>query len=377
MIDAQGKNLANVSRLHEFMDRDGCSAVVARSGKNFTYLTGVAFPGSQGRHVDFSDSPREVYVVWPRHGEPVIIVGTVGVARLRRDSWISTIEEYGDYRQTAVECTVDVIKRLGLEKSKLGFEKTYLSAVRWEEFTQLLPNGEMFDCTEMMDAVRWIKTPEEIKLLRRAADLQDQAYIETFSQSSVGDTEREVHSRLIQACLARGAEIVHGCLNTSRNIPMYLGESDNTFQLGDIVKTDYVSYLQGYPGHQSRSFVVGKPSKEQVEAYRKYRDSHYTIIDACRPGIKASEVYQLADETLRSSGFGRAGSMVGHGVGPWFHQQEPLLVADCETQLEEGMVIAVEPFVGYWHLQDLILVTNNEPELLSETFDTRELFVIG
>ena len=77
-----GKVLANVSRLHEFMDRDGCSAVVARSGKNITYLSGVAFPGSQGRHVDFSDSPREVYVVWPRQGEPVIIVGTVGVARL-------------------------------------------------------------------------------------------------------------------------------------------------------------------------------------------------------------------------------------------------------------------------------------------------------
>ena len=135
MMDGQHKVLANVARLHEFMDRDGCSAVVARSGKNFTYLTGVAFPGSQGRHVDFSDSPREVYVVWPRQGEPVVIVGTVGVARLRRDSWVSTIEEYSDYRQSAAECTVEVIKRRGLEKSKLGFEKTYLSAVRWEEFT--------------------------------------------------------------------------------------------------------------------------------------------------------------------------------------------------------------------------------------------------
>lgn len=69
--------------------------------------------------------------------------------------------------------------------------------------------------------------------------------------------------------------------------------------------------------------------------------------------------------------------MVGHGVGPWFHQQEPLLVANCENQLEEGMVLAVEPFVGYWQLQDMILVTNNEPEVLSATFDTRELFVIG
>lgn len=147
---------------------------------------------------------------------------------------------------------MEIIQRLDLEKSKLVFEKTYLSAVRWEEFARLLPDGEIFDCTDMMAVVRWIKTPEEIGLLRRAASLQDQAYIETFSQTRVGGTERKVHSRLIQACLARGAEIVHGCLNTSRNIPIYLGESEKNFRLGDIIKTDYVSYLQGYPGHRSR-----------------------------------------------------------------------------------------------------------------------------
>ncbi len=369
--------MTNVARLHDFMDLDGCSAVVARSGKNLTYLTGVAFPGSQGRHVDFADSPREVYVVWPRQGEPVIVVGTVGVARIRRDSWVSTIEEYRDYGQTAAGRTAEVIRKLGLEKSRLGFEKTCLSAVRWEEFARLLPDAEKFDCTEMMDSVRWIKTPGEMELLRRAADLLDRTYIEVFSQAREGNTEREVHSRMIQGCMARGAEIVHGFLNTSRNKSTYLGESDNTFGSGDIVRTDYVSYLNGYPGHQSRCFVVGKPSKVQAETYRKYREAHYTIIDACRPGIRANELYSLANGTLRSYGLGGADTMVGHGVGPWFHQQDPLLVADCETQLKEGMILAVEPYAEHWHLQDLILVTKNEPELLSATFDTQELFVIG
>ena len=31
-------NIANVDRLHALMDRDGLSAVVARSGTNFTYV---------------------------------------------------------------------------------------------------------------------------------------------------------------------------------------------------------------------------------------------------------------------------------------------------------------------------------------------------
>ena len=55
--------LANVERLHRLMDEEGISAIVARSGKNFTYLAGFAFPGTLARHLGFPDSPREVLLV--------------------------------------------------------------------------------------------------------------------------------------------------------------------------------------------------------------------------------------------------------------------------------------------------------------------------
>ena len=55
--------LANVERLHWLMDEEGISAIVARSGKNFTYLAGFAFPGTLTRHLGFPDSPREVMLV--------------------------------------------------------------------------------------------------------------------------------------------------------------------------------------------------------------------------------------------------------------------------------------------------------------------------
>jgi Xaa-Pro aminopeptidase len=272
--------------------------------------------------------------------------------------------------------TTEVIERMGLTKSKIGFEKTYLSASRWEEFHRHLPDVEMFDCTELMDAVRWVKTPGEIDLLKEAADIQDEAYVEVFSNVGEGDTLREVHAQMVKGCMARGAEIVHGLLNTSRNNVRYLGEGDTVLERGDIVRTDYVSYLQGYPGHQSRVFVVGPPSEEQVEMYREYREVHLMTIDLCRPRIQANELFSFADQKLRDFGFVGAGNMVGHSVGPWFHQQQPLLVPDCKIQIEEGMVVAVEPFSGYWHLQDMVLVTRREPELLTGRFDTERLFVI-
>ena len=49
MSNAYGKIIANVEQLHRLMDEEGISAIVARSGKNFTYLAGFAYPGTLAR----------------------------------------------------------------------------------------------------------------------------------------------------------------------------------------------------------------------------------------------------------------------------------------------------------------------------------------
>ena len=35
------------------------------------------------------------------------------------------------------------------------------------------------------------------------------------------------------------------------------------------------------------------------------------------------------------------------------------------------------PYVNYWHLQDMFLVTKDGPRLLSLKFSTDEIFVVG
>jgi hypothetical protein len=41
------------------------------------------------------------------------------------------------------------------------------------------------------------------------------------------------------------------------------------------------------------------------------------------------------------------------------------------------MVLAMEPHVAYWHLQDMILLTGDGPRLLSKRFNTDEMLVVG
>ena len=369
--------IANIDRLNQYMDRAGCSALVLRSGKNFTYLAGFAFPGTLARHLDFPDSPREVMLIWPRRGEPVMVLNSFSAPLARRDSWLTEIEVYDDYAESPYSRMKDILIRMGLDRETVGFEKSYLSARRWEEIQGLLPGISMADCTELMDRVRWIKTEGEVDLLIKAADILDEAYLEVFPQVREGDTEREVHSRIVQSCISRGAEWVHGILNSSRNTVAYGGEGDMEFRKGDIIRNDYVSYYRGYPGHQSRTVVIGPPTGEQKRVYQDVRDIYRSTIDQCRAGVKGSAVYEFAANKFREHGYEGKIALAGHSVGAWWHQQEPYLVGSCPHELEEGMVLALEPHIGYWHLQDMVLVTKDCPRFLSARFNTDEMLVAG
>ena len=369
--------IANVERLHSLMDQADCAAVVVRSGKNVTYLSGFAYPGTLARHLDFPDSPREVLLVWPRQGEPALITNHYAAPLAQRDSWLTRIEVYEDYAESPYTVLAELLREWGLQRDVIGLEKTYLSAARWEETRGLLPEATLMDCSELMAQARWIKTPGEIRLLKAAADLLDEAYLEVFPTVRAGETERDVHSRLVQSCIRRGAQWAHGILNSHRNTVAYGGEGDTVFAAGDIIRNDYVAYVNGYPGHQSRTVVIGEPSPEQRQTYQVMRDIYRRVIEQCRVGVKASAVHAYAEQQFRQHGYSARVSLVGHSVGAWWHQQEPYLVPTCHDELEAGMVLAMEPHVGYWHLQDLIEITPQGPRLLSDCFNTDEMLVVG
>jgi Xaa-Pro aminopeptidase len=371
------KNIANVDRLHDYMDRNALAAVVARSGQNFTYLAGISYPGTLARLLDLTDSPRGVMVFWPRQGEPSIILNKTAEPLTRRDSWIKQLEIYEGYSESPYLRLAAVIKKAGLADARIGIEKNFVSAAHWEELQTALPRAKLVDCTKMMDEVRWSKSPDEIALLKEAADLLDNAYLDAFRATRPGDTERMVHSRIVYNCLTRGAGWVHGILASSSNPVNYGSEGDTVFQRGDIIRDDYIAYCtKGYPGHQSRNAVLGKPTPEQQRDYQILRDIYDQTIDRCRPGVRSSDVFKFVVKEFEKHGWEYKPMLVGHGVGSWWHQQEPIMSRDSDIVLEEGMVLAIEPHRGHWHIQDMIVVAKNGPKLISDGFSTRELFVI-
>ena len=372
-----GRSIVNVDRLRTYMARHDLAAVVARTGQNFTYLSGIAYPGTLARLLDLTDSPRGVMVFWPREGEPSIILNKTAEPLTRRNSWIKKLELYEGYSESPYSRLCEVIKQAGLARERIGIERHFVSMGHGEEIQKLLPQAQLVDCTRMMDEVRWIKTPEEITLLKEAADLLDNAYLDAFRATKPGDTERMLHSRIVFNCLSRGAGWVHGILSSSTNTVNYGGEGDTVFQPGDVIRDDYIAYCtKGYPGHQSRNAVFGKPSPEVQREYHILRDIYDQTIEQCQPGVRSSDVFKFAAKEFDKIGWEYKPMLVGHGVGSWWHQQEPIMSRDSDIVLEEGMVLAIEPHRGHWHIQDMIVVGRNGPKLLSDLFSTREMFVI-
>jgi Xaa-Pro aminopeptidase len=240
-----------------------------------------------------------------------------------------------------------------------------------------LPNMKMVDSTTLLDEVRWIKTDAEVEYFRKGASLLDSAFSEVFPSIQAGERETEVHGRIIGACLSHGAEFAHGIFNSHRNPIIYRGESAFVLNRGDIIRTDYLAYLKGYPGHQSRNAVLGPPSEKQASDYNKYHEIYQRSTERLVPGVTAGELYEFVVQQFSRIGWDYTAGLVGHSVGPWWHQQDPIICRSSNVPLQPGMVVAWEPYLAHWHCQDLYLITDGPPKLLSPDFDTEEMFVVN
>jgi Xaa-Pro aminopeptidase len=98
----------------------------------------------------------------------------------------------------------------------VGFEQNFISAADWQSLATTLPRMWMRDSTAVMDDVRAVKTPGEIALFRRSADLLDQAYLKHFPTVRPGMMERELHAALVAECLANGCHFVHGIQSVAK-----------------------------------------------------------------------------------------------------------------------------------------------------------------
>jgi Xaa-Pro aminopeptidase len=265
---------------------------------------------------------------------------------------------------------------------RLGFDDAHLSVRDHGRLEALLEGVELVASGGLVERLRAVKDQHEVRRIRAAAALADEALAAVLAAGLAERTERAVALGLEDRMRHLGAtdpsfpSIVaagpHGALPHAE-------PRDVEIPRDALVIIDFGARLDGYCSDCTRTVATGEVDGETREVYELVQRAQQAGLEAVRAGPTGREVDAVAREVIDAAGHGeRFGHGLGHGVGLEIHEG-PRLSKAGEDALAAGNVVTVEPGVylpGRFgvRIEDLVVVTDNGPEILSS--HTKELLTV-
>lgn len=258
----------------------------------------------------------------------------------------------------------------------VAVEKDYLKLGTFESFKEMLPKAEFIQVNGQQFRIK--KDAEEVAKVKEACEISLQAYEEVKKLLKVGMTELEVSNKLGYIMRLFGAEkesfesiIAFG----SNAAEPHHHPTDRKLAEGDIVKMDFGAQFAGWASDITRTFFFGKPKNQDlIKVLDTVIEAQKLGREAVKPGIATKEIDKICRDYIEKQGYGKFFThSTGHGVGIDVHEL-PYVNSTCDTILEEGMIITVEPGiyienVGGARIEDTVLVTKDGSQVLSRPED--------
>lgn len=285
------------------------------------------------------------------------------------------------YSEGKRELAQMLLKALPEEKPRLGIEPRFMDFELYQALQELRA-VELFSVADCLDYAKAIKTEAEIAALKKSAALAVEAM--EFAKTLVrpGIREYEMVAEIEHFMRVRGSD------GTPFTMKALSGENSavtinipGTRQVrqGDLVLFDFGATVDRYISDWTRTFCCGAASPEQKELYRLTRRIERSCIEAVKPGVRVSDLMELAQGIARRHPLGQwFNPFLGHSIG-LASSEWPLLQSGVETVLEAGMVLTIEPGiylpgVGGVRIEDEVLVTSTGHEVWTGLKD--EIFEI-
>ena len=261
-----------------------------------------------------------------------------------------------------------------------AFDARNTSVAALETMRKALPKDlgiarrSFFVPTEALTSrLREIKAPEEIAILRRAANLGCELFADVQERMAAGATEMDVALELEFGARQSGAEAMSFDTIVASGKRSALPHGRATLQTlprRGFVTMDFGVIVEGYCSDMTRTVHLGKGTPRAREVYRAVLEAQESAIAAVAPGVPCATVDRAARSVLEHAKLGKWFShSTGHGVGLEIHEG-PRLAAGVDQVLEPGMVITIEPGVYLpdefgVRIEDMVLVTESGGEVLT------------
>ncbi len=346
---------ARYMRIQEKMERQELDAILISSRQNSRYS--AAFTGTTSQ-ILLSKSKREIFVD-SRYTE-----------QAKEQCLGFEVREVPSLFAAAIESMkLQGVKRLGLEERDLTW-----AAVRSLENLLSGSGIELVPCSQLFADIRTIKDELELKYIREAVRIADEAWEKTLPVIQVGVKESYVAAVLEHNMRLLGAEgpSFETIIASGYRSAMPHGvASDKLIEDGDTIVMDFGAIYNGYCSDITRTVFVGHADPTMQKVYEIVLEAQL----ACEAGLKANMTGQagdaLARDVIKAAGYGAEFShSTGHSIGLDVHET-PGLSSLYDKPLPENCLMTIEPGVylaglGGVRIEDLVIVKADGIEILTQ-----------
>ncbi len=273
----------------------------------------------------------------------------------------------------------DEVVRLCIQTAvtRLGVDERYLTVSQYKRLKALSGKKIVLKPADScVAALRMIKDPVELELIRQAITLDLAAYKYINRYIKVGVSEKDLLGKLEGFTRRHGASFSFDPIIASgpHSAFPHARVTDRKLCSNEPVLIDLGMDIKGYKSDLTRMFFLGKMPPSYSKAVSRVREAQAEAFRCIRPGVAAREVDAAARSYLgRYDLAAHFSHSLGHGVGLEVHEH-PRLSVNSDVILQENMVCTVEPgvyFPGKYgiRLEEMVLVTKNGCEVLSVNYD--------
>ena len=291
--------------------------------------------------------------------------------------------EYGNMRKMRNISVKEISKPDDMKRflsaysgKRIGINCNFVSVNSMKKIRRLLKGKRFVDVSEHLSKSNEIKTPEEIKKIREACMITSEMFRHVENMKIASMREIDVANELEIIAKRLGCEgfsfppIIAFGKNSA--IPHHI-TGKTRIGKGVLLADIGVTY-EGYCSDMTRMFFIGNADDKIKNMYKTVNDARKKSIGIAKSGVKANNVFDAANNMIKTSFGSDMIHGVGHGLGILVHDYPAGIHGKSDFVLKENMCITIEP--GYYkkgfggvRIEDDLVVKKGKPMLLSKAPD--------
>lgn len=357
------------------LERRWDAVVKVMAEKDVDYIVAVSRTDLLGGYVKwFTDSPaqseyiatvifsrdKEIATIFSDYCEPGMTPPVVpnrkpndwcarGISRRWSKGYFSSLDYTNTYD---AEIVVHELKDKG--RIRVGLVGTsFIPMPYYFYIKEHLPNAEFVEFTGEIDALKAIKSEEEIEMIRNTCRIQDEVCYEMRRFLRPGISEQDIIAEMRYQLAIRGSEQGISLVGASDwGKPSWCFDphyhSNRKLKPGDnLVIIPEHNGPSGHYAHEVVRFSLGEPHPDLIWSFERCNEAYQYLLTLLVPGADCNVILDDFNKWLVGHGLRPESRLLGHSMGYDFVERPAIVPGNGETiKLAAGMNFSVHPGIG-------------------------------